>query len=141
MLARIGAWCFRNPRKTVAAWVVVVGVALAAAAAVGPSFLAELQAPESDSRRGFELLEEHFGGVGSGLSGSIVFRSESGVDDPAVRAAMEEMFEEVLSHDGVTLANPYLVTIPVPETPMQRAPHMPGRPQVQRRRLRRVCTH
>ena len=130
MLARIGAWCFRNPRKTVAAWVVVVGVALAAAAAVGPSFLAELQAPESDSRRGFELLEEHFGGVGSGLSGSIVFRSESGVDDPAVRAAMEEMFEEVLSHDGVTLANPYLVAIPVPETPMQRAPHMPGRPQV-----------
>ena len=133
MLVRIGGWCFRNPRKTVAAWVVVLIVALAAAGAVGPSFLAELQAPESDSSRGFDVLEEHFGGVGSGLSGSIVFYSESGVDDPAVRAAMEEMFAEVHSYEGVTVSSPYLVTIPVPETPSQQAPnlpHAPGRPQV-----------
>ncbi|MCY4455461.1 MAG: MMPL family transporter [Chloroflexi bacterium] len=133
MLLRLSSWCFRNPRKTVAAWVVVLVAALAAAGAVGPSFLAELQAPESDSRRGFEVLEEHFGGLGSGLSGSIVFYSAAGVDDPAVRAAMEEMFEEVASHEGVTVSSPYLVTIPIPETPPQHAPHLPhapGRPQV-----------
>ena len=133
MLVRIGGWCFRNPRKTVAAWVVVLVSSLAAAGAVGPSFLAELQAPESDSRRGFEVLEEHFGGVGGGLSGSIVFYAESGVDDPAVRAAMEEMFADVQSYEGVTVSSPYLVTIPVPETPPQdtaRLPHAPGRPQV-----------
>ena len=133
MLVRIGGWCFRNPRKTVAVWVAVLVVALAAAGATGPSFLAEFQAPESDSRRGFEVLEEHFGGVGGGLSGSIVFSSESGVDDPAVRAAMEEMFAAVQSYEGVTVSSPYLVTIPVPETPPQdtaRLPHAPGRPQV-----------
>ena len=72
MLVRISGWCFRNPRKTVAAWVVVLVAALAAAGAVGPSFLAELQAPESDSRRGFQVLEEHFEGLGGGFSGSIV---------------------------------------------------------------------
>ncbi len=133
MLVRISGWCFRNPRKTVAAWVVVLVAALAAAGVVGPSFLAELQAPESDSRRGFDVLEEHFEGLGGGFSGSIVFHAPAGVDTPAIKAAMEEMFEEVASYEGVTLTSPYLATVPVPETPPQHAthlPHMPGRPQV-----------
>ena len=133
MLLRLSSWCFRNPRKTVAAWIVVVVVALATAGTVGASFLADLQAPESDSREGFEALEEHFEGLGGGFSGSIVFRSESGIDDPSVRAAMEEMFAEVAAHEGVTLTSPYEAMVPVPETPPQHAPHlphMPGRPQV-----------
>ena len=133
MLVRMGGWCFRHPRVTVAAWVLVVAVALAAAGAVGPSFFAQLQAPDSDSRRGFDVVRDHFGGVGRGLSGSVVFRSQSGVDDPAVRAAMEAMFEELRSHDGVIVSSPYEAAIPVPEAPSPRAsqlPHMPGRPQV-----------
>ncbi len=132
MLVRVARWCFHNPRKTVAAWVALVVATLAAAAAVGPSFFAQLEAPESDSRNGFEVLEEHFGGLGSGLSGSIVFRSESGVDDPAVRAAMEAMFERVGAFEGVSVTSPYLATIPPPDTGQQARslPHAPGRPQV-----------
>ena len=133
MLVRISGWCFRNPRKTVAAWIALLVVTLALAAAVRPSFLAELQAPDSDSRRGFEALEEHFGGLGGGFSGSIVFQSSSGIDDPDVRAAMEEMFAEVGSYDGVTVSSPYEVTIPGQEAATGDAsnlPHAPGRPQV-----------
>ena len=95
-----------------------------------PSFYAELEAPDSDSRNGFDVIEEHFGGLGGGFSGSIVFRSESGVDDPQVREAMEAMFREVDSYEGVSVTSPYLATIPIPETPRGRTPHMPGRPQV-----------
>ena len=53
MLVRIARWCFQNPRKTVAAWVAVVLAVFAAAGLVGPSFYAELEAPDSDSRNGF----------------------------------------------------------------------------------------
>ena len=133
MLVRIARWCFRNPRKTVAAWIAVVVAALAAAGAVGPSFYAQLEAPDSDSRRGFEVLEEHFGGLGGGFSGSIVFQYEAGIDDPAVREAMEAMFEQVDAYEGVTVTSPYRAMAPVPETAAQRTrqlPHMPGRPQV-----------
>ena len=130
MLLRLSAWCFRNPRKTVAAWVVTLIAVFAAAAVTGPSFYAELDAPDSDSRNGFDVIEEHFGGLGGGFSGSIVFRSESGVDDPEVRQAMEAMFREVDSHEGVSVTSPYLATIPIPDAPSQRTPHMPGRPQV-----------
>ena len=130
MLLRLSAWCFRNPRKTVAAWIVTLIAVFAAAGVTGPSFYAELDAPDSDSRNGFDVIEEHFGGLGGGLSGSIVFRSESGVDDPEVREAMEAMFREVDSHEGVSVTSPYLATIPIPETPSSRTPHMPGRPQV-----------
>ena len=130
MLLRLSAWCFRNPRKTVAAWIVTLIAVFAAAGATGPSFYAELDAPDSDSRNGFDVIEEHFGGLGGGFSGSIVFRSESGVDDPEVRQAMEAMFREVDSHEGVSVTSPYLATIPIPETPSRPSPHMPGRPQV-----------
>ncbi|MYD65673.1 MAG: MMPL family transporter [Chloroflexi bacterium] len=133
MLLRIARWCFLNPRKTVAAWVAVVVAALAAAGAVGPSFYAQLEAPDSDSRSGFEVLEEHFGGLGGGFSGSVVFRSEAGIDDPAVREAMEAMFDEIDAYDGVNVTSPYRATAPIPEPAPQHAPHlphMPGRPQV-----------
>ncbi len=133
MLVRIARWCFNNPRKTVAAWVAVVLATFAAAGVIGPSFFAQLEAPESDSRNGFEVLEEHFGGIGSGLSGSIVFRAESGIDDPAVRAAMEAMFEQVDAFEGVTVTSPYLAATPPPDAPQQQTrslPHAPGRPQV-----------
>ena len=130
MLLRLSAWCFRNPRKTVAAWIVTLIAVFAAAAVTGPSFYAELDAPDSDSRNGFDVIEEHFGGLGGGLSGSIVFRSESGVDDPQVREAMEAMFREVDSYEGVSVTSPYLATLPIPDTPSRRSPHMPGRPQV-----------
>ena len=39
---------------------------------------------------GFDILDEHFGGQGTGITGTIVFQAEQGVDDPEVQAAMED---------------------------------------------------
>ena len=74
---------------------------------VGPAFDGAFEIPASESRRGFDALDTHFGGFGSGQSGSIVFRSEAGIDDSAIREAMETMFAEVAAFEGVSLASPY----------------------------------
>ena len=107
MLARIGGWCFRHPWRVVAAWVAVVVLVFGAVAAIGSTFDASFDIPDSEARRGFDALDAHFGGFGSGTSGSIVFRSETGIDDPAVRTPMEAMFAEVAQIEGVIVSSPY----------------------------------
>ena len=107
MLARLGGWSFRNPRKVVVIWVGVVVVVVGAVFGIGAAFDAGFEIPDSESSRGFDALDEHFGGFGSGQSGSIVFRSEKGVTDPAIRSAMEAMFEQVAAFEGVIVTSPY----------------------------------
>ncbi len=107
MLARLGVWCFSNPRKTLAVWVALIAAVVVAMFAVGSRFDTQFDAPASDSRNGREVLEEHFGELASRASGAIVFRAESGVHDPQVRAAIEQMLEEVAAIEGVTVSSPY----------------------------------
>jgi len=108
MLALLGGWCFRNPWRVVAGWFVVILLVFGAVVAVGgPAFNGAFEIPNSESRDGFDALDEHFGGLGSGQGGSIVFRAEGGIDDPVVRAAMEAMFVEAAAFSGVTLVSPY----------------------------------
>jgi putative drug exporter of the RND superfamily len=73
--------------------------------------------PDSDSAAGFAVLEEHFPELGTGgQSGTIVFRADQGVDDPAVVAAMERLFATVDAgfpdetgrrQPGATVVSPY----------------------------------
>ncbi|MEI2653794.1 MAG: hypothetical protein V9G12_16895 [Microthrixaceae bacterium] len=67
-----------------------------AGGAVGSQFSANAQVPGSGSAAGFAVLDEHFPELGTGgQTGTIVFRAAQGVDDPEVRAAMEELFATV----------------------------------------------
>jgi RND superfamily putative drug exporter len=88
-------------------WVAVLFGVSALGAVVGSGFSDAFEVPDSETKDGFDALDEHFDGVGSGMTGQIVFRSVQGVDDPAVRAAMEDVFTQVDSIDGVTLISPY----------------------------------
>ena len=109
MIARIGRWCFRNRRSTLAAWfIALVGVGVLANGIIGPSFSTQFSIPASESADGFDVLSEHFAEVGVGrLGGSIVFRAEQGVTDPDVQTAMSQMFAEVDQLEGVTVVDPY----------------------------------
>ena len=78
-----------------------------AAGVVGSAFDGSFDIPASESRRGFDALNTHFGGFGSGQTGSIVFRSDRGIDDPEVRTAMETLFARAAATEGVTVASPY----------------------------------
>ncbi len=110
MLSRLGRWCFHNRRKVLGLWIVGLAGLFAAAITIGGGFTAEQTLPGSETEAGYDALDEHFesfGGAGSGLTGTIVFAAEQGVDDPKVVAAMERMFNEADTIDGVQVRSPY----------------------------------
>jgi RND superfamily putative drug exporter len=106
-LHRLGEWCFEKRRTVVLAWVGAVIAIFAIGGIVGSGFDATTRIPDSESARGSDVIEEYFGGVGAGLSGSIVFTSERTIDDPAVREAMEAWFEEIAEIEDVAVSSPY----------------------------------
>ena len=75
--------------------------------AVGTAFQDEFNLPNVESKVGFDILDEHFGGQGTGVTGTIVFQADQGVRDPAVRAAMEGLFAGIDARDDVTITSPY----------------------------------
>jgi putative drug exporter of the RND superfamily len=109
--ARLGSFSFRNRWKVLAAWVTALVAVVAGVAAFGVNSEGAFESPDSESDRGFELFEEHFGTAGSFLSGSIVFKAEQGIDDPAVARPMEEFFTfvdtKLDTDDLFTVTSPY----------------------------------
>jgi len=89
------------------AWIVVLVAVFGAVGSIGASTESSFDTPDSESARGFEIMQDNFGSAGSFLSGSIVFEADSGVDDPAVVAAMTTIFDAVDQYDEVTLTSPY----------------------------------
>jgi putative drug exporter of the RND superfamily len=105
--ARIGRFAFRRRWLVLGSWTVLLVTVFALVGAVGTSSDSSFSIPDSESKRGFDTLEEFFDGTGSGRSGSIVFLAEQGIDDPEIEAAMTDLFDEVSAIDGVTLTSPY----------------------------------
>jgi putative drug exporter of the RND superfamily len=117
-MRRISAWCFDHRIAAVGVWLLAVAAVFGAAGAVGPAYESVLDIPDSDSADGFAALDEHFPELGIGSqSGTIVFRADRGVDDPEVRAVMEELFARVSAgfpdrdglprHPGISVVSPY----------------------------------
>ena len=106
MIARLGRLCFRRRRLVLALWIAVLLGVNALSGVVGTSFANAFAIPESESRDGFDVLEEHFPGVGVEF-GTIVFTADAGVDDPEVQAAMEEMFAAADEIPELVVTSPY----------------------------------
>jgi putative drug exporter of the RND superfamily len=108
VFARLGPWCHDHRKLVLALWVAVLVLGGALSSAVGGAFRDEFNLPDVESKRGFDILDAEFGGQGTGIVGTIVFRAEQGVDDPEVRSAMESLFEEVATIDDVSrVESPY----------------------------------
>ncbi len=117
MYRALGQWCFTNWGKVLLAWVAIfIGVG-GASGAVGGAFSAVFEIPDSESRDGFDAIDEYFGGFGSGQPASIVFRSERGVDDPEVVEVMNEVFAftQALDPEAIRLTSPYGGPEPSPQ--------------------------
>ncbi len=107
MFARLGAWCHDHRKRVVLLWLAALVVLGGLSNAVGTDFRQDFGGVDVESQRGFDLLTENFDGVGSGRTGTIVFRAEQGVADPTVKAAMEQLFAEFDARDDVTIGSPY----------------------------------
>ena len=109
MFSRLGTWCHDRRRLVVALWIAALILGNAAAGAVGDAYRQDFSLDGFESTEGFALVESEFAdGSGSPQSGQIVFAAEQGVDDPDVRAAMEDLFASVAAIDDVTaVQSPY----------------------------------
>ena len=108
MFARFGSWCHDRRGRVLVCWVLVLVLSGVASSAAGNAFRDEFNMPDVESKRGLDILEDDFGGQGAGITGTIVFRAEQGVDDPEVRAAIEAMLDEARQLDDVSgVQSPY----------------------------------
>ncbi len=105
--ARLGGRAFDHRRRVLMAWIVVLVAVFGSVGVIGASTESSFDTPDSESARGFEILQENFGSAGSFISGSIVFEATAGVDDPAVEAAMTSIFDTVDGYDEVAVTSPY----------------------------------
>jgi putative drug exporter of the RND superfamily len=107
VFARLGRWCFHHRIVVVVVWLVLLVGGGAVAGYVGTGFRSEFSLPDVESRQGFEIVDEYFGGVGGGQAGSIVFKAEQGVTDPEVQAAMTEFLAAVDQLPDVNVGSPF----------------------------------
>jgi putative drug exporter of the RND superfamily len=107
VFARLGTWCHDRRKLVLGLWVALFLIGGAAQGA-GSAFRDEFNLPDSESKTGFDILDEHFGGQGTGITGTIVFQAEQGVDDPEVERQMEALFDETAElADVERVVSPY----------------------------------
>jgi RND superfamily putative drug exporter len=105
---RLGTWCHDHKWRVLVLWLAALVLGLIASGVAGNAFRDEFNLPDVESRTGNDILDDNFGGQGTGVVGTIVFQAEQGVDDPEVRAAMQGLFDEVAEIDDVTqVESPY----------------------------------
>jgi RND superfamily putative drug exporter len=107
VFSRLGLWCHDRRRIVAAGWIAVLVLTIGMSGALGDSFRDEFNL-NAESTDGFDVLDEQFGGQGTGITGTIVFQAEQGVDDPEVQQAMQALFDEVAATpDVVRVESPY----------------------------------
>jgi putative drug exporter of the RND superfamily len=107
MIAKLARFCFRQRRIVLGAWVVLLLIAGALQVSPGSDYKTEFGLPNSESRKGFDVLEKSFGSSGGGLNAQFVFQAEQGVDNPAVKAGMEKFFAVASKLKGLSVTSPY----------------------------------
>jgi RND superfamily putative drug exporter len=107
VFARLGTWCYRRRRAVAVLWLLAAVVLGVVSGALGTTSRDEFSMPDVESRTGFDILNDEFGGQGAGVTGSIVFTADQGVDDPEVKSAMEQLFAGLDGRDDLQINSPY----------------------------------
>ncbi len=107
MLERLARFCYRRRWIVLGIWVVLLVVLNMASGAIGTNYHTEFNQPDSESKQVQDALTAGGNKADAGFPASIVFSADQGNQDPAVKAAMTDLFDEVKALDGVNLTSPY----------------------------------
>lgn len=106
MLYDLGRWCHERRRIVAIAWIGVIIALGAIVGTVGSNFGAGFETPQSEGADGFDLIDTYFGGQGSGVPGTVVFKADD-VTDPSVAVPMQAFFDELEGFENVNVNSPY----------------------------------
>ncbi|HEY3239107.1 MAG TPA: MMPL family transporter, partial [Acidimicrobiia bacterium] len=108
MLHRLARTCYRRRRRVVAGWFLLVVALVSLNSTLGGEFLDKFSLPGTESQDAIDLLKAHGFADRSGADGKIVFQAEAGIDDPAVKATMEDLFADFQQDiPDVQVVSPY----------------------------------
>ena len=104
----LARFCFTRRWLVVGAWLLLlVGLFIIQAVGAG-EYRTDFELPGSESQAALDLLEERGATARTGESAQIVFKADQGIDDPQVRAVVEQFFDDVLaSADDLSIQSPY----------------------------------
>ena len=108
MLRRLAHTCYRRRRIVLVTWLVLLIGLSALAKSAGGAFNDDFRLPGSESQAAFDLLKAKGFGDRSGFGGQVVVKAPQGVDQPAVRQGLEQLFAAIEREVPATnVASPY----------------------------------
>ncbi|MDZ7727668.1 MAG: MMPL family transporter [Dehalococcoidia bacterium] len=107
LFERWASFAVRRRGLVLIAWVAIVAALLGAGSAFGGTFSDNFSVPGTEAQEAIDILEADFPAQSGGTS-VIVVRADEGIQDPDVRASLEDLFAEVASLDGIAaVTSPY----------------------------------
>ncbi|MEZ5260080.1 MAG: hypothetical protein R2705_25280 [Ilumatobacteraceae bacterium] len=106
MLARLAGSCVRHRWVVIAAWIALLVGVNVIAGAVGPDYRTDFTLPDSESKQVQELLLASDPNR-AGFVAQIVAKDEAGFDDPAVREALQSIYDFVEAQGDITVTTPF----------------------------------
>jgi RND superfamily putative drug exporter len=108
-MTRLARWCFTHRRIVLAAWLLLLVVALGAARAAGGAFNSDLSLPGTDSQAAVSLLTQHYPAA-AGETDQVVIQATGGaaINSPQVRGPVTKALDEVSALPSIaSVASPY----------------------------------
>jgi RND superfamily putative drug exporter len=107
-MQRLAHFCYRRRRVVLGSWLVLVIGLTVLGTVAGGVFKVDFSLPGSESQRAFDILDQRGFGDRTGEQSQVVFEAQQGVDDPAVKAVVEDFLTKVTaSVDNVAAVSPY----------------------------------
>lgn len=101
-------WITGHRKTVIGGWIVALVAVGLVSQSVGTDYSEDFKLPSSDSQEAFDLLENRFPAQ-SGETVQIVFKSDAGVESPAVKSKVERAFAEIEELPHVSeVASPYV---------------------------------
>lgn len=92
MLQSFARAMYRHRLLVLIGWILLLAVLVTLNSVAGGEYLDDFSLPGSESQKVLDLLESRGFEKRAGYGGQLVFRAEDGINDPAVRQTMEDLF-------------------------------------------------